>query len=41
MNEIVYKFLLAGDKFKPEIHLKEPSFTYIACGPFTKSKERT
>ena len=40
MNEIVYKFLLAGDKFMPEMHLKEPGFTYSACGPFTKNKER-
>ena len=40
MNEIVNKFLLAGDKFMPEIHLKQPGFTYSACGPFTKSKER-
>ena len=27
MNEIVNKFLLAGDKFMPEMHLKQPSFT--------------
>ena len=40
MNEIVNKFLLIGDKFMPEIHLKQPSFTYSACGPFTKNKER-
>ena len=40
MNEIENKFLLVGDKFMPEIHLKEPGFTYIACGPFTKNKER-
>ena len=40
MNEIVNKYLLAGDKFMPELHLKQPVFTYIACGPFTKSKER-
>ena len=40
MNEIVNKFLLAGDKFMPEIYLKQPRFTYIACGPFTKNKER-
>ena len=31
MNEIVYKFLLAGDKFMPQIHLKQPGFTYSAC----------
>ena len=40
MNEIVNKFLLAGDKFMPEMHLKQPEFTYSACGPFTKTKER-
>ena len=41
MNEIVYKFLLVGDKFMPEIHLRQPQFEYSACGPFTKNKERT
>ena len=40
MNEIVDKFLLAGDKFMPEIHLRQPAFTYIACGSFTKNKEK-
>ena len=40
MNEIVNKLLLAGDKFMPEMHLKQPGFTYSACGPFTKNKER-
>ena len=40
MNEIVNKFLLAGDKFMPKLHLKQPGFTYSACGPFTKNKER-
>ena len=40
MNEIVNKFLLAGDKFMPKVHLKQPGFTYRACGPFTKNKER-
>ena len=40
MNEIINKFLLAGDKFMPEMHLKQPGFTYSACGPFTKNKER-
>ena len=33
MNEIVNKFLLVGDKFIPEMHLKQPGFTYSACGP--------
>ena len=40
MNEIVNKFLLVGDTFMLEIHLKQPGFTYSTCGPFTKSKER-
>ena len=40
INETVNKFLLAGDKFMPEMHLKQPGFTYSACGPFTKNKER-
>ena len=40
MNEIVNKFLLPRDKFMPEMHLKQPGFTYSACGPFTKNKER-
>ena len=40
MNEIVNKFLLGGDKFMPEMHLKQPRFTYSACGPFTRNKER-
>ena len=40
MNEIVNKFLLAGDKFMPEMHLRQPQFVYSACGPFTKNKER-
>ena len=40
MNEIINKFLLAGDKFMPEMHLRQPGFTYSACGPFTKNKER-
>ena len=40
MNEIVNKFLLAGDKFMPELHLKQPGFIYSLCGPFTKNKER-
>ena len=40
MNEIANNFLLAGDKFIPEMHLKQPGFTYSACSPFTKNKER-
>ena len=40
MNEIVNNFLLAGDKFMPEMHLKQSGFTYSACGLFAKNKER-
>ena len=40
MNEIINKFLLVGDKFMPEMHLRQPGFTYSAFGPFTKNKER-
>ena len=42
---MVYKFLLGGDKFMPEMHLRQPAalensvFTYSSCGPFTKNKE--
>ena len=39
MNEIGNKFLLAGDKFMPEIHLRQPRFTYSACEPFTKTRK--
>ena len=41
MNEIVNKFLLTGDKFIPEMHLRQFGFIYSACGPFTKNKERS
>ena len=41
MKEIVNKFLLAGDNFMPEMHLKQHGFTYSACGPFTKNKKRS
>ena len=34
------KFLLVDDKFMPEMHLKQPGFTYSVCGPFTKNKKR-
>ena len=40
MNEIVNKVLLAGDRFMPEMHSRQPVFTYSACGPFTKNKGR-
>ena len=40
MNDIINAFLFAGDKFMPEMQLKQPGFTYCACGPFTKNKKR-
>ena len=40
MNEIVNAFLLVSDKYMPEMHLRQPEFTYSARGPFTKNKER-
>ena len=40
MNAIVSKILLAGNKFLPEMYLRQPGFTYSACGPFTKNKKR-
>ena len=41
MNDIINKLLLAGDKFMPEMHLRDPILgTYSACGPFTKNKQR-
>ena len=39
MNEIVNKFLLAGDKFMPEMHLRQPGFTYSACGSEFKNSK--
>ena len=40
MNEILNKFLLAGDNFMPEMHLRQPGFTYSACRLFTINTER-
>ena len=40
MNKIINKFLLTGDNLIPEVHLKQPGFTYSACGPSTKHRER-
>ena len=40
MNQLVNKFLLARDKFMPEMHLREPGFTYSICGPFNRNKQR-
>ena len=39
-NNIINKFLLAGDKFMPEMHLRQPQFVYSACGTFTRHKQR-
>ena len=39
MNEIVNNFLLAGDKFMPRMHLRQPGFTYSVCRPFAKAKK--
>ena len=39
-SNVINKFLLVGDKFMPEIHLRQPQFTYSACGPFTKHQQR-
>ena len=41
MNSIINKFLLAGDTLMSEMHLRQHQFTYSACGPFTKRKQRT
>ena len=41
MNEIVNKFLLSGDKFIPEMHLRQPRFAYSACGAFTKTRKKS
>ena len=40
MNEFANKFLLVADKFMPDLHLKQPGFTYSACGPFTKKQRK-
>ena len=40
MNDIISNFLLAGDKFMPEMHLRQPQFTCSGFGPLTKNKER-
>ena len=40
MNEIVNKFLLAGDKLMPKMYLKEPRFTYGPCSQCLKNKEK-
>ena len=40
MNNVINKFLLTGDKFMQEMHLRQPQFVYSACGPFTRHKGR-
>ena len=40
MNTIINKFLLTGDKFMPELHLKSPGFIYSTCESFTEHRER-
>ena len=40
MNEMINKFLLSGNKFRPQMHLRQPGSTYTASRPFTKNKER-
>ena len=40
MNKVINKFLLTGDKFMPELHLKQPEFNYSICQPFTKHLAR-
>ena len=40
MNNVINKYLLAGDKSMPEMHLRQPQFVYSACGTFTRHKER-
>ena len=40
MNEIMSTFLLLGDTFMPEMQLKQSSFTYSGCDPFSRDKER-
>ena len=40
-DKIVNKFLVEGDKFKPELHLEQPRFTYSACSPLLKTKKET
>ena len=40
MNNVINKFLLLGHTFMSEIHLRQPQFTFSACGPFTRHEER-
>ena len=40
MNALINMFLVSGDKFMPKMHLRQPGFTYSACRPFTKNREK-
>ena len=40
MKNILNQFLLAGNKFIPEIHLRQPAFTNSVCGPLTKTQKK-
>ena len=40
MNDIINKYLLAGDKLMPQLHLRQPGFTYSACELITENKAR-
>ena len=40
MNEIVNKFLLAGDKVMPKMYLRQPGFTSSACEPIKKKQRK-
>ena len=40
MNNIINKFLLAGDKFIPEMHLRQPKFIFSNCRPFKKKQSK-
>ena len=39
MSDITNTFLSTGDKIMPEMHFRQPGFTYSACGPFNKTKK--
>ena len=39
MNKIINKFLFTGDKYMPELHLKQPEFTYSVNGSLTKQRK--
>ena len=41
MKKLINKFLPAGDKIMPEMHLRQLGFKYCACGLFTKTKQKS